>query len=170
MKTKADIVDDIFIMQENEQKGSLTKKEIASVVDGMLQAIRHQVAIGNAVQFREYFTISPVLKKAKKDNSTLFIDASKECVKITNNNKLTPENIGHIVQMFADRKDVQYQCKLVGNDIIAEGDYNLSVSTYVEQEDTREKVDIVELNARIEQIVAHENELRKQIDEIIKEL
>ena len=111
-----------------------------------------------------------VLKKAKKDNSTLFIDASKECVKITNNNKLTPENIRHIVQMFADRKDVQYQCKLVGNDIIAEGDYNLSVSTYVEQEDTREKVDIVELNARIEQIVAHENELRKQIDEIIKEL
>jgi type I restriction enzyme M protein len=111
-----------------------------------------------------------VLKKAKKDNSTLFIDASKECVKITNNNKLTPENIAHIVQMFADRKGVQYQCKLVGNDIIAEGDYNLSVSTYVEQEDTREKVDIVELNARIEQIVAHENELRAQIDEIIKEL
>lgn len=65
MITKADIVDDIFIMQENGQKGSLTKKEIASVVDGMLQAIRHQVAIGNAVQFREYFTISPVLKKAK---------------------------------------------------------------------------------------------------------
>lgn len=66
MITKADIVDDIFIMQENGQKGSLTKKEIASVVDGMLQAIRHQVAIGNAVQFRDYFTISPVLKKAKK--------------------------------------------------------------------------------------------------------
>ena len=66
MITKADIVDDIFIMQENGQKGSLTKKEIAAVVDGMLQAIRHQVAIGNAVQFRDYFTISPVLKKAKK--------------------------------------------------------------------------------------------------------
>ena len=66
MKTKADIVDDIFIMQENGQKGSLTKKEIAAVVDGMLQAIRNQVAVGNAVQFREYFTISPVLKKAKK--------------------------------------------------------------------------------------------------------
>lgn len=65
MITKADIVDDIFIMQENGQKGSLTKKEIASVVDCMLQAIRHQVAIGNAVQFREYFTISPVLKKEK---------------------------------------------------------------------------------------------------------
>lgn len=66
MITKADIVDDIFIMQENGQKGSLTKKEIAAVVDGMLQAIRHQVAVGNAIQFRDYFTISPVLKKAKK--------------------------------------------------------------------------------------------------------
>lgn len=66
MITKADIVDDIFIMQENGQKGSLTKKEIAAVVDCMLQAIRNQVAVGNAVQFRDYFTISPVLKKAKK--------------------------------------------------------------------------------------------------------
>ena len=111
-----------------------------------------------------------VLKKSKKDNATLFIDASKECVKITNNNKLTPENIEHIVQMFVDRKDVKYQCKLVGNDVIAEGDYNLSVSSYVEQEDTRELVDIAELNAKIEEIVAHENELRMQIDEIIKEL
>jgi type I restriction enzyme M protein len=111
-----------------------------------------------------------VLKKAKKDNSTLFIDASKECVKITNNNKLTPENIEHIVQMFADRKDVQYQCKLVGNDTIAEGDYNLSISTYVEQEDTREKVDIVKLNEEITQIVARENVLRAEIEKIIAEI
>lgn len=66
MITKANIVDDIFIMQENGQKGSLTKKEIAAVVDGMLQAIRNQVAVGNTIQFRDYFTISPVLKKAKK--------------------------------------------------------------------------------------------------------
>ena len=66
MITKADIVDDIFIMQENWQKGPLTKKEIASVVDCMLRAIRNQVAVGNTVQFRDYFTISPVLKKAKK--------------------------------------------------------------------------------------------------------
>lgn len=111
-----------------------------------------------------------VLKKSKNDNSTLFIDASKECVKITNNNKLTPNNIDNIVKLFAERKDVQYLCKLVNNGDIAKSDYNLSVSQYVEQEDIREKVDIVELNARIERIVAHENELRTQIDAIIKEL
>ena len=105
-----------------------------------------------------------VLKKSKKDNSTLFIDASRECVKITNNNKLTPENIQNIVDYFAKRKDVDYVCKMVANDVVAENDYNLSVSTYVEQEDTREKVDIVKLNEEIAQIVARENILRAEID------
>ena len=111
-----------------------------------------------------------VLKKSKKDNSTLFIDASRECVKITNNNKLTPENIRHIVDYFAERKDFDYVCKLVANDVVAENDYNLSVSTYVEQEDTREKVDIVKLNEEIAQIVARENVLRAEIDNIIAEI
>jgi len=111
-----------------------------------------------------------VLKKAKKDNSTLFIDAGKECVKVTNSNKLTTRNIERIVKMFADRTDKPYQCKLVHNDVIAEGDYNLSVSSYVEQEDKREKVDITELNERLKKIVAHENKLRTQIDTIIKDL
>jgi type I restriction enzyme M protein len=59
---------------------------------------------------------------------------------------------------------------LVANDVIAENDYNLSVSTYVEQEDTREKVDIVKLNAEIARIVARENVLRAEIDKIIAEI
>ena len=111
-----------------------------------------------------------VLKKSKKDNSTLFIDASRECVKITNNNKLTPENIQHIVDCFAERKDVDYVCKLVANDVVAENDYNLSVSTYVEQKDTRVKVDIVKLNEEIAHIVARESVLRAEIDKIIAEI
>lgn len=111
-----------------------------------------------------------VLKKAKKDNCTLFIDATKECVKVTNSNKLTEENIQHILDIFTDRKDVQYISKLVANDDIAKADYNLSVSTYVEQEDTREKVDIVKLNAELSEIVSRENVLRAEIDKIIKEI
>ncbi len=111
-----------------------------------------------------------VLKKAKKDNCTLFIDATKECVKVTNSNKLTDENIQHILDIFTDRKDVQYVSKLVANDDIAKADYNLSVSTYVEQEDTREKVDIVKLNAELAGIVERENVLRTEIDKIIAEL
>ena len=111
-----------------------------------------------------------VLKKAKKDNSTLFIDASKECVKITNSNKLTEENIQNILDTFTERKDKDYVSKLVSNETIAEGDYNLSVSTYVEQEDKREKVDIVKLNAELKEIVEKENKLRAEIDQIIAEL
>ena len=111
-----------------------------------------------------------VLKKAKKDNYTLFIDASKECVKITNSNKLTEENIQNILDIFIERKDKEYVCKLVSNEVIAEGEYNLSVSTYVEQEDTREKVDIVKLNAELKEIVEKENKLRAEIDKIIAEL
>lgn len=66
MKTKADIVDDIFIMQEDYPSVSLTKKEIAAVVDTMLKAIKCEVARGNTIQFRDYFTILPVKKKEKK--------------------------------------------------------------------------------------------------------
>ena len=111
-----------------------------------------------------------VLKKSKKDNSTLFIDATKECVKITNNNKLTDENINNIVNIFTERKDVEYVSKLVSNAEIGENDYNLSVSTYVEKEDTREKIDIKELNKNIDEIVAREQKLREEISKIISEI
>lgn len=111
-----------------------------------------------------------VLKKSKKDNNILFIDASKECVKVTNNNKLTNENIDNIVKIFTDRKDIDYVAKLVSNTEIGENDYNLSVSTYVEKEDTREKIDIAELNKQIKEIVAREQVLRDEIDKIIKEI
>jgi type I restriction enzyme M protein len=111
-----------------------------------------------------------VLKKSKKDNSTLFIDASKECVKVTNNNKLTDENINNIVKMFENREDVEYTAKLVSNKEIEENDYNLSVSTYVEQEDTREHIDIDVLNKEIDEIIKRENVLRDEINKIISEI
>ena len=110
-----------------------------------------------------------VLKKNKTDSKTLFIDASKECVKVTNNNKLTPENIDRIVDTFARRAEEAHFSHLAGYEEIKEQEYNLSVSTYVEAEDTREKVDITRLNAEIAQIVAREDALRAEIDKIIQE-
>lgn len=111
-----------------------------------------------------------VMKKGKADNKILFIDASNECVKVTNNNKLTPENIDHIVDVFAGREDIEYLCHLASYDEVKEQDYNLSVSAYVEAEDTREKIDIVKLNAEIKEIVAREQVLRDEIDKIIAEI
>lgn len=111
-----------------------------------------------------------VLKKSKTDNATLFIDAAKEFIKVTNSNKLTQENINHIVEIYAERKDKEYISKLVTNSDIAKEDYNLSVSTYVEKEDTREKIDIKALNAELKKIVAREQILRAEIDKIIAEI
>lgn len=111
-----------------------------------------------------------VLKKSKSKNSTLFIDASKEFVKVTNNNKLTDENIVKIVKVYESKEEIEYFSKLVPNADIAEEDYNLSVSTYVETEDTREKIDIKALNKEIEEIVKRQNELRRAIDEIVAEI
>ncbi|NLD25911.1 MAG: N-6 DNA methylase, partial [Acholeplasmataceae bacterium] len=111
-----------------------------------------------------------VMKKNKNDNKTMFIDATNECIKVTNNNKLTPRNIERIVNTFANREEIKHFSHLASYDEIVEKDYNLSVSTYVETEDTREKIDIVKLNTEIERIVAREDELRAAIRTIIEEI
>ena len=111
-----------------------------------------------------------VLKKSKIDNKVLFIDASKEFVKVTNSNKMTEKHIDDIVEKFTKRENIEYVSNLIEYEKIVEENYNLSVSTYVEKEDTSEKIDIVELNKEIERIVAREEELRKEIDKIIAEI
>jgi type I restriction enzyme M protein len=111
-----------------------------------------------------------VLKKSKRDNATLFIDATNEFSRVGNKNKLLDENINKILNAFKDRKDAQHFAKLVHNEKIAKNDYNIAVSSYVEQKDDREEINITELNAEIEKIVARQTELRSQIDAIVKEL
>ena len=111
-----------------------------------------------------------VLKKGKADSRVLFIDASNECIKVTNNNKLTAANIDRIVDTFANRAETPHFSHPAEYDEIAGNEYNLSVSTYVEAEDSREKVDIVRLNAEIAEIVAREDVLRAEIDKIIAEI
>ncbi|MDR0206122.1 MAG: type I restriction-modification system subunit M [Bacteroidales bacterium] len=135
-----------------------------------------------------------VLKKSKIDNATLFIDASKESVKSGNKEKLSDENIEKILNAYinrhceggtpeaiykgqqwiaspAARNDAyKHFARLVPNAEIAANDYNIAVSSYVEQEDTREVIDIKKLNAKIAEIVKREDELRKAIDEIVNDL
>ena len=111
-----------------------------------------------------------VMKKSKSDTNIVFIDASKEYQKVTNNNKLSNKNIMNIVNAYQERKDKEYVVKVASYDDVKANDYNLSVSTYVEKEDTREKVNIVELNQQLKEIVAREQELRDKIDQIIAEI
>ena len=111
-----------------------------------------------------------VLKKSKKDNKTLFIDASNEFVRGGNKNKLTETNRAKILDVFVSRKDVEHFAKLVENKVIAKNDYKIDVSSYVDQKDNREVVNILELNSKITQIVAKQNKLRTAIDQIINDI
>jgi len=113
-----------------------------------------------------------VLSKHKNDATTQFIDASGEDFfkKETNNNVLLPEHIERIVDIFGNKEEVQYVAMSVDNAKIAENDYNLSVSSYVEAEDKREVIDINKLNADVAETVKRIDSLRADIDEIIKEL
>lgn len=111
-----------------------------------------------------------VLKKSKISNDVLFIDASTQFIRRDSKNKLAPENIAHIMSVITKRSEKEYFSKLVANSTILENDVNLSVSSYVEKEDTREVVDIKKLNEEIRQIVARQQVLREEIDKIIAEI
>jgi len=113
-----------------------------------------------------------VLSKHKSDTKTQFIDASGEDFfkKVTNNNLMTDEHIAKIMELFADKDEVAHVAASIDNTKIAENDYNLSVSSYVEAKDTREKINIAELNQEVEQTVKKITQLRADIDSIIKEI
>jgi type I restriction enzyme M protein len=111
-----------------------------------------------------------VLSKHKSDNTTQFIDASSLFKKETNNNTLTDDHIARIMEAFDTKADVDHFAKSVAYEVIAKNEYNLSVSSYVEARDTREVIDIAELNAEIKTTVARIDRLRNDIDAIIAEI
>lgn len=111
-----------------------------------------------------------VMAKNKTENKILFIDASREFQKVSDNNVLTDENIDKIVEEFDKRPDTEYFSRYVDRAEIVENDYNLSVSTYVQKEDTREKIDIKVLNQEIKETVEKIEELRASIEKIVEAL
>ena len=111
-----------------------------------------------------------VLKKSKTDNNVLFIDANNEFIHSGNKNKLTDKNIETILKAYKERKNKKYFAQLIKNSDIAQNEYNIAVSSYIEKEYTKEKIDIKVLNAKIKDIVKKQDVLRKEIDKIIEEL
>ncbi len=111
-----------------------------------------------------------VLKKNKTDNSILFVDASEECVRNTNKNKLSDANIENILSLLKNRVDVENKAIVVPNEEIAENDYNISVNSYLKTATDEVEIDIVELNKNIQEIVAKQSQVRKELDSIIQEL
>lgn len=182
-KSKSDLAFTMHILHWLSTEGTAAIVEFPGVLyrGGKEQKIRQYLIDNNYVDTviqlpaNLFFGVSIatciiVLKKSKRENKTLFIDASKLFVHEGNKNKLSADNIKAIVDEYAGRKEIPHFSALVPNAQIAENGYNLSVSSYVEAEDTRPQTDIKELNARIERIVENENRLRVEINAIIKEL
>lgn len=182
-KTKADLAFTMHMLHHLSTTGTAAIVEFPGVLyrGGAEQKIRQYLIENNYVDTviqlpsNLFFgvgiaTCIIVLKKSKADNSVLFIDASEECVKDGNKNKLTDDNIQAVFSYFADRKDVEYKAKLVNCKDILANDCNLSVSSYVEQEDKREQIDIQQVNATLSKLIAEGNSLNAKIDSIIKEI
>lgn len=182
-KSKADLAFTMHMLSSLSADGAAAIVEFPGVLyrGGAEQKIRQYLVdndfVDAVIQLPQnlFFGVSIatciiVLRKNKLDNKVLFIDASNEFIHEGNKNKLSEENIQHILQLYTNREDVAHQAALVPQRTIADNGFNLSVNSYVEQEDTREEIDIDQLNAELREIVARENELRKQIEELIANL
>lgn len=111
-----------------------------------------------------------VLKKNKTDNNILFVDASEECVRNTNKNKLSDDNINNIVNLLKDRKSVENKSYLATYDEIKTNDYNISVNSYLKTNSGDNNIDIAEVNKKLAEVVPRQQQIRKELEQIIKEL
>jgi type I restriction enzyme M protein len=133
-------------------------------VDAVIQ-LPKDLFFGTGIQ-----TCILVLKKSRKENDVLFVNAEREFARSGNKNKLRSEDISTILENFKERKDVEYLSRVVKHEEIKKNKYLLSVTSYVKAEDTREVINITDLNKSIYEIVLKQNQLKTSIDEIVKNL
>ncbi|HJJ07860.1 MAG TPA: type I restriction-modification system subunit M [Bacilli bacterium] len=111
-----------------------------------------------------------VLKKNKLDNNILFVDASNEFIRNTNKNKLSEKNINNIISLLKDRKSVENKSYLATYEEIKDNDYNISVNSYLRANTEDKKIDINEVNRKLAEIVPRQQQIREELEEIIREL
>ena len=182
-ESKADLAFTMHMLSWLSEKGTAAIVEFPGVLyrGGAEQKIRKYLIENNFVDTviqlppdlffgTSIATCIIVLKKSKKDNSVLFVDASNEFTRNDTKNKLTDKNIKDIINLLRNRESIEYKSILIPNEEIVENDSNLSVNTYLKQESVEEKIDIKELNNNVKEIVKREQELRNSLDEIIQEL
>lgn len=181
-KSKADLAFTMHMLHLLSESGVAAIVEFPGVLyrGGAEQKIRKYLLEHNAVDAviqlpaNLFFgvgiaTCIIVLRKGTKtDNHVLFVDASACFEKEGNKNYLRPKHQDRIAEAIEKREDVQYFCRLVKNEDIIKNDCNLSVSSYVEQPDTREKIDIAKVNEELKDIVQKVNKYRQQVDDIVK--
>jgi type I restriction enzyme M protein len=182
-KSKADLAFTMHILHWLATNGTAAIVEFPGVMyrSGAEQKIRQYLVDNNFVDCviqlpPDLFfgtgiqTCILVLKKSKKDNNILFVNAEREFIRLGNKNQLLPENIQKILSAFSDRKDEVYFSRFVSHEEVKKNNYSLSVTNYVKDEDTRKAVDIEVLNKSISEIVNRQSKLHSQIDSIVANL
>ena len=189
-ESKADLAFTMHMLSYLSTKGTAAIVEFPGVLyrGGAEQKIRKYMVDSNFVDTiiqlpsdlffgTSIATCILVLKKSKKTNDILFIDASNEFVRNTNKNKLTtpddnPEdnNVDNILKLIKDRTNVENKSIVISNEEVANNDYNISVNSYLKASTEKNKIDIKELNKKIVEVVKRESEIRIELDKIIQEL
>ena len=111
-----------------------------------------------------------VLKKNKTDNNILFVDASDQCVRNTNKNKLSDDNISNIINVLKDRKSIENKSYLATYEEVKDNDYNISVNSYLKTNGEDTTIDIKAVNEKLSQVVPRQQKIREELEAIIKEL
>lgn len=182
-ESKADLAFTMHMLSWLSSKGTAAIVEFPGVLyrGGAEQKIRKYLVDNNFVDTiiqlpsdlffgTSIATCILVLKKNKTDNNILFIDATNEFVRNTNKNKLSDDNINNILTLIKNRTSVEYKAYLAPYEEVKENDYNISVNSYLKSESNEVDIDIKELNKQIAEIVAKQDQVRKELDEIISEL
>ena len=182
-ESKADLAFTMHMLSWLSPKGTAAIVEFPGVLyrGGAEQKIRQYMIDNNFVDTviqlpQDLFfgtsiaTCILVLKKNKSDNNILFVDASEEFTRNTNKNKLSEDNINNIVGLLKDRKSVESKSYLATYDEVKNNDYNISVNTYLKTNTADNSIDIEEVNKKLAEVVPRQQQIRTELEEIIKEL
>ena len=181
--SKADLAFTMHMLSWLSSKGTAAIVEFPGVLyrGGAEQKIRKYMIDNNFVDTviqlpSDLFFGTPiatcilVLKKNKTDNNILFVDASEEFVRNTNKNKLSDTNISNIINLLKNRVSVENKAYLATYDEIKENDYNISVNSYLKTNNNEVKIDIEEVNRKLAEIVPRQQQIREELEDIIREL
>ena len=182
-ESKADLAFTMHMLSWLSSKGTAAIVEFPGVLyrGGAEQKIRQYMIDNNFVDAviqlppdlffgTSIATCILVLKKNKLDNNILFVDASNEFIRNTNKNKLSEENINNIISLLKDRKSIENKSYLATYEEIKDNDYNISVNSYLRANTEDKKIDINEVNRKLAEIVPRQQQIREELEEIIKEL
>lgn len=113
-----------------------------------------------------------VLKKCKKADDVLFINAAEQFIKGKRQNQLSNEHIARIVQTYQQRPEtpIDRYARRVAMQEIIDNDYNLNISRYVSTAEAEQEIDLGAVHAELEAIELKIDEAKKRHNAFLVEL